>query len=499
MKILFVVQDIDWIEPVGLMTISSLAKARGHETSLGILSREDVLRKIERFKPDVIGYSATTGEHKYYLDFNKEVKSRFKNIFTIMGGAHTTFYPECITNSTFDAICVGEGDEAFPEILTALEKGGNIHEIKNIVTRNGSPNGVRNLYENLDSLPFPDRDLFYKNTEMGIFPLKSFITSRGCPYPCTYCFNHAFAKMYSGKGRLLRRHSVDYVIREIRDIKNRYRLGFIKFYDDIFVDSVNEWFEEFVKQYKKEINLPFNCQTRANLLTEDIVKLLKEAGCYSMCMSIEAGNPEFRNRTLKRNMSNEEIMKAFDLCYKYGISTFTNAILGLPYSTINNEIETVDLILKCRATFGELPIFHPYPRTELGNFCIEKGLFKGSFEDLHMSYQNKSPLTCFTEREKEIQKNISELAVFVFWMPFLRNIVMKYLIYLPHNRLFFWIYYISKVYLVNIKIYPFKLRLRDMWKFFTKSLNLERFKHTDERFERDASIKQLDTNVSTGS
>lgn len=485
MKILFVVKTIDFIDPVGLMLISAVAKARGHNTYLGILEREDIVRKIKRLKPDIVAYSASTGEHKYYVEMNRVIKSKFSEIFTIMGGPHPTFYPECIKDSSLDAICVGEGEEAFPEVLAALNNGGSLSGIKNIITSAGQGYALRDLYQDLDRLPFPDRELFYTSTEMGRFPLKSFITSRGCPYPCTYCFNHSFREIYRGKGKFLRRHSVDYVMGEILEVKKRYVLECVKFYDDIFVYSVDEWFEEFTKRYKKEIGLPFHCLTRADLVTEDMVKLLKDAGCYSVSMSIEAGNPELRNQVLKRNMTNDEIIRAFAIFSKYGIKTFSNNILGLPFSKIEDEIETLDLNLKCGVSFAEFPIFHPYPRTELGNLCIEKGIYNNTdYKNLHMSYMNKSPLTCFTEKEKNIQKNISELGLLVIWIPFLRNIILKYLIYLPNNRLFFLAYYISKAYLVKINIYPFPVGIKDVFRLLFKSLKLESFKHSTERMER---------------
>ncbi len=179
-------------------------------------------------------------------------------------------------------------------------------------------------------------------------------------------------------------------------------------------------------------------------------------------------------------MSNEEIIKAFHLCHKYDIKTFSNNILALPFSKIEDDIETLDLNIKCKVSFAEFPIFHPYPKTELGNLCIEKGLYDTKYETLHMSYMNKSPLSCFNEKEKNVQKNISELGLLAVWFPSLRNIIVKYLIHLPHNRLFFYIYYLSKAYLVNTKIYPLKLGIGRIWKFFVMSLNLERFKHTDE-------------------
>ncbi len=363
MRILWVVQTVDFIDPLGMMLLSALAKQGGHSGHLAVLTRENILQRTGELKPEVIAYSASTGEHKYYLEANKRIKERFPQVFTILGGPHTTFYPDCLQGSTLDAICMGEGDEAFPELLACLESGQEPTGIKNIMTRSGGDNGIRPLLEDLDNLPFPDRELFYRTTEMGKFPLKSFMASRGCPYPCTYCFNHAFRALYRGKGKVIRRHSVDYVIDEVLQVKRTYALECVKFYDDIFVYRADEWLEEFARKYQQKIGLPFHCLTRADLLTEDVAKLLKEAGCFSISMSIEAGNPYFRNEVLRRGMSNEQILNAFHICHRLGIRTFSNNILGLPYAQIEHEIETLDLNLKAGVSFAEFPIFHPYPRT----------------------------------------------------------------------------------------------------------------------------------------
>ncbi|KPK41088.1 MAG: hypothetical protein AMJ78_06485 [Omnitrophica WOR_2 bacterium SM23_29] len=481
MRILFIVKDIDFIDSIGIMLLSSLAKKNNHDTYLGILNREDIIKKINEIRPQVIAYSATTGEHKYYIAINKIIKSKFNDIFTIMGGAHTTFYPECINQSSLDAICVGEGEGAFTEVLGKVERGEDVSSVKNIRTGSVPFIGVRNLVEELDNLPFPDRELFYKDTEMGQFPLKSFMTSRGCPYDCTYCFNHSFRKLYDNKGKILRRHSVNYVIDEILQVKKKYPLKFVKFYDDIFVYGVDEWLEEFAKRYKRDIDLPFHCLTRADLVDEETIRLLKSAGCLSISMSIEAGNAYFRNQVLKRDMTEEQILRAFQFCQKYGIKTFSNSIIGLPFSKLENEIESVDMNIKCRVAFVEFPIFHPYPRTELGDFCIEKGIYKPQYELLHMFYMNRSPLTCFSEREKNVQRNLAELGPLVVWLPFLRGIVLKYLIYFPNNKIFVLIYYFVKAYLVKTKIYPMRVGMKNSWRAFLKSLRLELFKHSDEQ------------------
>jgi len=480
MKILIVVHYIDYIDSVGIMLISALAKKAGHTTGLGILSRENIINKIQDFKPDVVAYSASTGEHKYYIEANEAIKAKYPDIFTIMGGPYTTYYPHIIEESTLDAICIGEGDEAFVELLSTLETSGDVSKVRNIIAQNGGNDDLRPLYQNLDNLPFPDRELFYDVTEMGQWPLKSFMTSRGCPYSCTYCVNHVFRKLYHGKGKVIRRHSVDYVIEEIRKVKDKYRLGFVKFYDDVFIYRTDDWLEEFAAKYRSGIGLPFHCLTRADLMTKDMAKLLKEAGCHSISMSIEAGNAHFRNEMLHRHMSEEQILNAFHLCHKHGIRTFSNNILGLPYATIENEIETIDLNIKAKVSYVEFPIFHPYPRTELGDDCIKKGIYQPNYSGLHMSYMNKSPLSCFSEKEKNIQRNLSTLGLLVVWLPFLRNIILKWLIYLPYNRFFFFLYYITKSYLNRTRIYPIKLGPRGLWNILVKSWRLESFRKFDE-------------------
>ena len=286
--------------------------------------------------------------------------------------------------------------------------------------------------------------------------------------------------MYEGKGKIIRRHSVDYLIEEVRRVKANYRLDCVKFYDDMFTYRADEWLEDFARKYKKEIGLPFHCLTRANVVTEDMVKLLKEAGCYSVSMSIEAGNERFRNEVLKRGMSEQEILNAFHLFYRFGIYTFSNNILGLPYATLKDEIETIDLNIRAKASFVEFPIFHPYPKTELGDFCVKQKIYEPDYSGLHMSYMNKSPLTCFTEKEKNIQRNLSTLGLLIIWQPWLRGIILNWLIKLPYNRFYFLLYYFIKVYLNKTRVYPIKLGLKGVWQSLKKSFRLESFKKFDE-------------------
>ena len=482
MKVLFVVKTIDFIDPHGIMLLSAIAKKAGHKTFLGVITRENIYDKIDRIKPDIIAYSASTGEHKYYCSINPSIKKKF-DVFTIIGGPHITFYPDSFFLGKFDAACIGEGDEAFPELLNNLSEDRNIDNIHNIKVGKKNP-FLRPLVQDLNSFPFPDRDIFYKNTEMGNFPIKSFITGRGCPYPCTYCFNYSFKEMYRGKGKFLRRVKVDYIIDEISRVKSQYPLQFIKFYDDIFAFPKDSWLKEFVEKYKSKINIPFHCATRPDLVNEDMVKLLKEGGCFSVNMSIEAGNADFRNKLLKRNIEEEAIVKAFHMFHKYSIKIFSNSILGLPYSNIEHDIETLNLNLKCKVQFAEFPVYHPYPKTELGEYCIKKRIFDGDFDSLHMSYQNKSPLSCFSEKQKKLQKNLSLLSAMIICFHWTRRLVLNCLIHIRPNIVFFWIYLLFKIYLVKTKIYPFHSSAGEIFNLFKKSFSVDYFKHSDEEFSR---------------
>src|SRR3989339_69255 len=244
LKILFFFKMENFIAPIGPMCISAVALKEGHQTFLCEINNEDPFKKIEEIKPDIIAYSSSTGESKHYIRLDKEIKAKHPGIFSIMGGPHPTFFPELINDTTFDAIFTGESDGAFSDFLQAYCAGKPLEGIPNVITKKSTPRNLRNLVEDLDSLPIPDYGLMYDNTPMGKSPLKSFMVSRGCPYKCTYCFNPTWNKMYEGKGKIVRRMSVDKAIENIVKVRERWPLSTVKFYDDIFSYRADEWLEE---------------------------------------------------------------------------------------------------------------------------------------------------------------------------------------------------------------------------------------------------------------
>lgn len=459
MRVLFVTQQVDY-EPHGLMHLSSTLKAAGHEVALAVDALEDPLRVAKEFQPGIIGYSVITGSHCYYYQLNSRLKEEV-DFFSAFGGPHPTFFPEMIEEEGVDGICIGEGEGAIVDLANALDEGKLGPSIPNWWFKiNGKivRNPVRPLVDDLDSLPLPDRGLVYSKDAISRHSkIKHFISGRGCPYNCTYCFNHAFFQIYKGKGRRFRQRSVDGVIKELQEVKAKYPLEFVVFVDDSFVLS-QEWLWEFAEKYPREIGLPFFCNTRANLVTEEQVRLLKKAGAFCVGMGIEAGNDRLRNELLKRNMSREQILNACHLLREGGLNLATNNMLALPTGSLKDDFEALELNIECRPAYAHAFLFQPYPKTELGEFTRDEGWMAGSLDDMSDILWDKSVLN-FEEGEKRQMENLQRFfAIAVEWPRLLP--LIRLLIKLPRNSLFWLLHKLWKGYALGTRVHPAHFSLR---------------------------------------
>jgi radical SAM superfamily enzyme YgiQ (UPF0313 family) len=452
------------------MHLSSALKAAGHEVDLAVATHQDPVAAAREFQPDVAAYSVITGSQRYYIDVNNRVKREVEGVFSVFGGPHPTFFPEMVEEEGVDGICRGEGEDAMVELVNALAAGGPeaVLGIANwSFKRNGDSvdagiinNPVRPYVGDLDGLPFPDRALVYERDAISArSKIKHFLTGRGCPYNCTYCFNHALSELYRGKGRRFRQRSVDHVIEEVRWVRDHYPLEFVVFVDDTFVLS-EEWLAEFAVKYPREVGLPFFCNTRANLVTEEQVRLLKEAGCHSVSMGIETGNDRLRNDLLKRRMSKEQILEAAGLIREGGLHFTTTNMIGLPTSTLEDDFETLELNIQARPSYAHVFIFQPYPRTELGEFTREHGWMVGTFDDIGELAWDHSVLDFDQEHKRGLSILQRFFAIGVEWprtVPLIRR-MMK----LPDNPLFWLMNKLWKGWAIKNRVHPVKLGLREI-------------------------------------
>jgi radical SAM superfamily enzyme YgiQ (UPF0313 family) len=395
--------------------------------------------RIKEYDPDVIGFSAMTGLHNWVLKTAARVKQSLDKPI-ILGGPHPTFFPEIIREPCVDMICVGEGEFAVLELADKLDKGEDISQIQNLwIKKDGRiiRNGLRPLVENLDELPFPDRTLYDGCEILRSVPAMKFLTGRGCPHRCTFCFNHRFNELYQGLGRTVRKRSIDSLVDEISETAKEYELRLIRFPDDTFTGN-RRWLLEFLQRYKEQIDLPFTGLARANELDEDIVRMLKSSGCLNIYFGVETGNENMRNHILRKNLTNEQILNAARLLRKHKVRFGTYNMFGLPNETLGLAFETIKFNRSLRPDYTINNVFQPYPKTEIADYAASEGLLDPNTE--YLDTMNEGSILKFKEIDRLI--NICRFAHVAIRYPFLMPL-LKVLIKLPPNRLFKVVYDLS--------------------------------------------------------
>ena len=390
MKLTFVYSDADTDNErkfhQGIAQLSSCLKQADHQTSLihiyEKITKQQYLDRLAEHAPDIVAFSSISN----LFDEIKELAIWTRQQLDapiVYGGPHATLVPdECMDTGLFDIICRGEGEEALVELCNALDKGDKITDIQNLWVKSDGQiykNPIRPLIEDLDTLPSLDYELFNYENLVDATAFKRLVTmaSRGCPYNCTYCCNHTFRELYPNKKSYVRFRSVDKVIEEIEKGLKKYSFcEQVRFFDDTLTLK-KSWFREFVQKYKARIGLPYSINDRVNQVDEEIISLLKDSGCNLIAFGIESGNKEIREQIMKRGTSDEQIIKAFELCRKYGIQTNAFNILGVPGETFASIVDTVKLNAKAKPDYSYILYFHPYIGTELHSICAQKGYLTG--------------------------------------------------------------------------------------------------------------------------
>lgn len=435
-KLLFL-QNLEYMF-LGPMYISSLINSHSHSCRLALgNSFKDFSKIIKNFCPDVVGFSIMTGSHRWATELAKTIKRNY-DVVTLFGGAHPTFFPEIINEEGVDIICRGEGEEATLELLNKIDARESLADIKNLwIKENGKihANEVRPLKTNLDAYPFPDRELYAQLKSRIDTAVKHIITSRGCPFHCSFCFEDSMRELYKDKGGYVRIRAIDKVIEELVTLKKYSGTKIIYFCDDVFGIS-KKWLYDFLEIYKREIDLPFICLVRADIVSSDeqYAYKLKGAGCESVFFGIESGSEHLRNAVLMKNLKDKEIYKAAQLLHRAGIKFRTYNIIGLPDETIKDAFKTLQMNIDIRADYPWCSIFSPFPGTALTNYAYEKGYLPCDFktDTISKSFFLDSKLKLKNRKEFEnLQKFFQTAVLFPYVLP-----LVKKLISFPPNIVF---------------------------------------------------------------
>ena len=362
-------------------SLSAYLKLRGIDSALvhisSNISRYDFLSQLNKHKQDILAFTAISMSFFQIRKLASWAKQEI-NVPTILGGVHATLSPEdSISSGYFDYVCRGEGENALREVCRRLQNNIEITNIPNLwIRRNGEieKNQVGPLIECLDKLPIPDWEIFDLENVTDFYHLKSIpvLASRGCPYNCTYCANHAIKAIYPNKNRYTRFRSVNSVIEEIEERKTKYPwLTNVRFLDDTLALN-KDWFLEFTAEYMKRIDMPFSCNERINHLDDDVVASYKRAGCFLLEVGIESGNEEVRNKIMRRGISNGDIQKALTLCKRYEIGLNTFNIIGVPGESLRQSLETIEINARYRPRIAKYFYYKPLPATVLSELCRTK-------------------------------------------------------------------------------------------------------------------------------
>ena len=369
-----------YMEGVGSMT--ALLRQHGHQVTLYHLTEPapdaEFIATVQRHQPDLIGFVTMTREYPAVKHYAALLKGK-TSAKVISGSYHPTTMPEeVIATDGIDMLCRGEGEMAFLELVQKMDAGEDYSGVLSLWVKDADGtvhrNAVRPLIEDIDVLPIADFDIFDFDKLLGT-QIKTgvVILSRGCPYSCAYCSNKKMREIYPNQKCYSRFHSPEYSIDYLKKLKAAYpEMEYLNFKDDI-LPWKDQWLEKFTRMYKAEIDMPFICNYRANHVTPEIVRMLRNAGCYQMFFGVESGNDHIRNDVLNRKMSREKIKMAFDACRAVGIKTVAYNMVGLPFEDKAAVLDTIKLNVEIRSDHALAPIYYPYPDTELFETAVEHG------------------------------------------------------------------------------------------------------------------------------
>jgi radical SAM superfamily enzyme YgiQ (UPF0313 family) len=380
----------DFSYPIALGYLGAVLKNKGHSVKAFDLIEygwEAIESKVRLWisidKPDVIGISSMTSTRASSFKLANLIKSINPNIKVIFGGVHPTImYEQILRNFPVDFVVIGEGEETIVELVDAIKKKSNPEKLKKIkgiafkVNNEVVKTEIRPFIKNLDSLPLPDHSYF---KDRILADKTIYISSaRGCPYACKFCST-------SGHwGRMVRQRSVKEVISEIKQLKKEYpSVNKIIFNDNEFL--INPvWVKEFCEAFIKEnLNMTWWAAGRVTSVNEEVVSLLKRAGCYTLALGVESGSPKIL-ASIDKKINQEQIINAFAICKKYHLNAGMFLMVGLPGENRQTVNETIDLIR--RTSFEEelkfigLPgLFQVFPGNSVYDLAKEQGFINDEY------------------------------------------------------------------------------------------------------------------------
>jgi len=419
--------------PLSLMYLAASLRNVGHQPQIldFLLEKpdQDSFFRIINQGVEMIAISAVTPLIDNAISLANFIKQKLPEKIIVFGGPHPTLLArETLENCpSIDFIVKGEGEERFNALLDYLEGEKKEEELDGIAfRRDGEIIDLpqKKYIENLDDLPLPARDLvpierYSEILESEEKPATTLITSRGCPFHCIYCSKPIF-------GKIFRARSPENILKEIEFLKEKYKIREIIFYDDIFTFNRERIIRLCQLMVEKKLNIIWKCETRVNFVDDELLQMMKKAGCYLIGYGIESGSQRVLN-ILKKGITIEGIEKAIEMTKKAGIGVLGYFMMGIPGETEREIKETINFAKSLDVDFALFSIATPYPGTELYQIAQSLGKIPKSWENSFYTLGSSESIISLCDLDSEILRKYQKIAYrsFYFRPIYIRKKLLK--------------------------------------------------------------------------
>ncbi|MBA7468013.1 radical SAM protein [archaeon] len=336
------------------------------------INYDEFKREISKRQPDIVGLTSITLTYKSALHLAKIVKELHPNCLTVLGGPHATFWDEEALQECphLDVVVRKEGEYTLLELVQRLEAGKSFHDVQGITCRKDGKivvNPDRPYIENLDELPYPARHLWPLESLRKVEDVFYLTTSRGCTSWCEFC---EAVRMF---GRRFRMRSPKNVVDEIEYLYKTYDATQFTFCDDAFTVDKSRIEELCAEILKRNLKIIWNCGTRVDMVTKELLIKMKEAGCVSVWFGVESGSQEVLDE-MQKGISTDQTVRTVGLVRELGLQPVPNVLLGFPGETKETAWKTIKFVEKlCPDTIAFFNIATPLPGTPLYDRVKENG------------------------------------------------------------------------------------------------------------------------------
>jgi radical SAM superfamily enzyme YgiQ (UPF0313 family) len=394
--------------PLGISYLAAVLEENGFEVDvidcpISRLTQKELETEFKKRQPDIVGVTSATVTYLPALEVVKAAKHALPNCLTLMGGPHVTVMDEQTLSESpeVDIIVRGEGEQTLLELAKLVSDRSlkNLGEVAGITFRKNGQifhNPDRPLIKNIDELPFPA----HKHFEVSMYRILGrtylpIITSRGCPYQCTFCL----ASRMCGRG--FRARNPSKVVDELEWLRDTFGAGAVAFYDDTFTFDVKRAVAICDEMQKRKVSLPWDCRTRVDRVSKELLTKLWNTNCQLIHFGVESGSQKMLD-AMKKGTTVEQNATAIKWAKEVGISVAISVVVGYPGETPELLKQTIDFIRRTEPDYVYICEAVPYPGTELYDLVKALGWeMSTDWSQFHEQTQVfKSPLLSLQQIEK---------------------------------------------------------------------------------------------------